>query len=183
MEKILFLDLDGTVRQTKSGRTFINDPEDQELIPGVIEALDKYPDYMLIGITNQGGVAAGRKSYSDVLLTEKNTMNLLPRLKTTYYCTDFNGFDCYRLIRIIDEHFIERKIDFNIRRDLVQWLGLCRKPNPGMIEIAIADCLSKVYRNQCLFVGDRPEDQAAAIAANIPFIWAKDWRNDSIEST
>lgn len=39
MTKILFLDLDGTVRRTKSGATFINDPLDQELIPGVEEAI------------------------------------------------------------------------------------------------------------------------------------------------
>jgi len=37
--KILFLDLDGTVRRTKSGAIFINDPYDQELIPGTKEAI------------------------------------------------------------------------------------------------------------------------------------------------
>ncbi len=37
--KILFLDLDGTVRETKSGNTFINNPCDQKLISGVEEAI------------------------------------------------------------------------------------------------------------------------------------------------
>jgi len=27
-------------------------------------------------------------------------------------------------------------------------------------------------------VGDRPEDQACALAANIPFMWAADWRGE-----
>ncbi|NDJ25953.1 hypothetical protein GS682_31100 [Nostoc sp. B(2019)] len=39
MTKILFLDLDGTIRRTKSGTTFINKPENQEIIPGVQEAI------------------------------------------------------------------------------------------------------------------------------------------------
>ncbi|WP_196517672.1 hypothetical protein [Nostoc sp. WHI] len=39
MKKILFLHLDGTVRRTKSGATFINTPKDQEIIPGVQDAI------------------------------------------------------------------------------------------------------------------------------------------------
>jgi D-glycero-D-manno-heptose 1,7-bisphosphate phosphatase len=46
--KILFLDLDGTVRKTKSGATFINDPYDQELIVGVEGAIALYNDYKII---------------------------------------------------------------------------------------------------------------------------------------
>lgn len=38
----LFLDLDNTVRQTKSGKQFINDPTDQKLILGVKEAIAFY---------------------------------------------------------------------------------------------------------------------------------------------
>ncbi|YAF99498.1 MAG: hypothetical protein AB3A66_29745 (plasmid) [Nodularia sp. CChRGM 3473] len=67
MTKILFLDLDGTVRRTKSGKTFINTPLDQEIIPGVTEAISHYSDHYLIGITNQGGVAAGKKSLEDAI--------------------------------------------------------------------------------------------------------------------
>ena len=55
--KILFLDLDGTVRRTKSGATFINDPYDQELIPGVEEAIARYHNWLIIGITNQDMVS------------------------------------------------------------------------------------------------------------------------------
>lgn len=49
MSKILFLDLDGTVRKSKSGATFINDPYDQELIPGVEEAIAPGNEYMMVG--------------------------------------------------------------------------------------------------------------------------------------
>ena len=30
---------------------------------------------------------------------------------------------------------------------------------------------------EVLMVGDRPEDQQAANNANIPFMWAEEWRN------
>jgi D-glycero-D-manno-heptose 1,7-bisphosphate phosphatase len=57
--KILFLDLDGTIRETKSGAKFINDPYDQKAIDGANTACDQYhkKGWNLIGITNQGGVA------------------------------------------------------------------------------------------------------------------------------
>lgn len=29
---------------------------------------------------------------------------------------------------------------------------------------------------QALMVGDRPEDEQAALAASIPFMWAEEWR-------
>jgi len=43
MTKILFLDLDGTVRRTKSGATFINDPYDQDM------ALYPNYEYLIVG--------------------------------------------------------------------------------------------------------------------------------------
>lgn len=54
MTKLLLLDLDGTIRQTKSAKKFINTPTDQEPIPGAIEAIDKYAsdEYLIIGFSN-----------------------------------------------------------------------------------------------------------------------------------
>ena len=42
MSKVIFFDLDGTLRQTKSGKIFINEPTDQKAIEGTQEALDYY---------------------------------------------------------------------------------------------------------------------------------------------
>lgn len=42
MSKILFLDLDGTIREPASGEKFINDPHDQRIIEGVREAIAHY---------------------------------------------------------------------------------------------------------------------------------------------
>ena len=33
-----------------------------------------------------------------------------------------------------------------------------------------------VEASNCLMVGDRPEDEAAAKAVGIPFEWANEWR-------
>lgn len=39
--KLLVLDCDGTIRQTRSGLIFINDPTDQQPINGAKEAIHK----------------------------------------------------------------------------------------------------------------------------------------------
>lgn len=164
------------MRQAKSGATFISIPHDQELIPGVKEAITRYPNHLLIGITNQGGVAAGKKSLEDAIEEQKYTIKLVPRLYYIYFCPDFEGKQCYRVVDV-DGVIRCAAINFEYGDDLQQWQGLCRKPNHGMIEIAIAEHSLKVNRQESLFVGDRPEDQAAALAANIPFMWANQWRN------
>jgi len=42
-----------------------------------------------------------------------------------------------------------------------------------MIQLALGLC-SDV--NEVLYVGDRPEDEQAAAAATVPFMWADKWR-------
>ncbi|MEH1788842.1 MAG: hypothetical protein V7L23_25500 [Nostoc sp.] len=62
--KLLILDLDGTVRRPKSGAKFINNPHDQEIIPEAQRAIAHYKSqcWIIVGATNQGGVAAGKNS-------------------------------------------------------------------------------------------------------------------------
>jgi D-glycero-D-manno-heptose 1,7-bisphosphate phosphatase len=56
------VDLDGTIRETASGKTFINEPTDQKAIEGTQEAIEYLSEkFTIIGVTNQGGVAAGHK--------------------------------------------------------------------------------------------------------------------------
>jgi D-glycero-D-manno-heptose 1,7-bisphosphate phosphatase len=174
MTKILFLDLDGTVRQTKSGATFINDPHDQQIIEGVVEAIARYPNYLLIGITNQGGVAAGKKSLEDAIEEQKYTMQLIPKLLAVYFCPDFEGENCYRIYCDKVEHYRRSHLpNPNFPTELLY--SSFRKPGSGMLMLAIDKF--KHIPDECLFVGDRTEDELAARAANIPFIWAEDWRN------
>lgn len=167
MSKILFLDLDGTVRKTKSGATFINHPYDQELIPGVEKAISLYHDYRIVGVTNQGGVAAGYKTLEDCFEEQKITLDLLPQMLMVFFCTD-NGETFYRLSKYARECGKDpllscRSGDY----------GNFRKPNPGMVNFG-----KTLYPNsEYLMVGDRPEDKECAKNAEIPFMWANDWLN------
>lgn len=53
-----------------------------------------------------------------------------------------------------------------------EWGRAWRKPNGGMIQQAMVD--SGIQNPQkVLFVGDRPEDQGAATAAGVGFVWVK----------
>jgi D-glycero-D-manno-heptose 1,7-bisphosphate phosphatase len=53
--------------------------------------------------------------------------------------------------------------------------GQFRKPNPGMLKLA-------AYlhsADECLMIGDRPEDEQAAAAAGIKFLSADVWAGGS----
>lgn len=166
--KILFLDLDGTVRRTKSGAIFINDPYDQELIPGTKEAIARYHNWLIIGITNQGGVKAGLKTFDSCLEEQRNTLALIPAMVKIFFCVD-DGEGFYRLSRYRDRPlFSDRHGAF----------GNFRKPNPGMVNFGKAFYGKAFYPgNEYMMVGDRPEDQQCAANANVPFMWAEDWKN------
>lgn len=167
--KTLFLNLDGTVRKTKSGGTFINDPYDQELIVGVEDAIAKYQDWKIIGITNQGGVIAGKKSLENCFEEQRQTLKLLPQLQMILFCTD-NGDTMFRLSqKMFKIHGIPAMTNHS------NYYGNFRKPNPGMAVFGL-----KYYGEtpeQVLMVGDRNEDQQCAKNADIPFMWGEDWRN------
>jgi len=159
--KLLLLDLDGTLRRSKSGQVFIDDPQDQELIPGVLEAIARYESWTIIGITNQGGVAAGNKSLETCIEEQQEFLKIFPPMKCIYFCPDFGGEFCYR---------VEIDRFQNCSRDG----GDFRKPGTGMIHVAIGHLQSPA--TESLFVGDRPEDQNAASRAGVNFIWANTWR-------
>ena len=163
MSKILFLDLDGTVRRTKSGATFINDPYDQEIIPGVHEAIARYQDWTIVGVTNQGGVESHKKTLEDCIKEQVYTMELLTRMQCVNFCTTFNGSDGYRCYS--NGSIINLPSGRNYR-----------KPSSGMIMQFIEDYHS-LPLIEILMVGDMTEDQECAKNANIPFLWAEDWRN------
>ena len=165
--KILFLDLDGTVRQPKSGAKFINDPEDQEIIPGADKAIAhfKNQDWMLIGVTNQGGVAAGHKSIQDAIQEQKITLEIAG-LELIYFSPTYDGLECYK----ITNQAIEV-----IKQYSVQEFGSFRKPGPGMLNLPLK--FLGVQPQDCWMVGDRVEDEQAAAAAGVSFCPADVWRS------
>lgn len=171
MPKILFLDLDGTVREPKSGAKFINDPHDQNLIEGVKEAIAHYSsrEWLIIGITNQGGVAAGHKSIESAINEQKITLDLVPELALIYFCPDFEGLECWKVARNI----VGGISSSLVKQYDISEFGSFRKPGAGMIRLA----LGIVNPSECWMIGDRPEDEQCAAAANINFMWADVWRD------
>ena len=74
----IFLDLDGTIRHAKDGK-FINKASDVALFSGVVDALKslRASGFLLIGITNQGGVAVGKLSIPNLQKNLDRTQELL----------------------------------------------------------------------------------------------------------
>jgi len=170
---VLILDMDGTVRIKKGGvpgqleSGFISHPKDQEIIPGAVKAIEKYHQegWIIVGASNQGGVAAGKKTLESCFKEQRYTIQLAPKIYRIYFCPDYEGKQLGIVARS-HSYLFEPK-------DNVYYKGLrsFRKPEPGMIQYI----QSEYERGKILFVGDRPEDEQAADKAGVDFQWASDW--------
>lgn len=155
----LVLDLDGTVRRSKSGAKFIKDAEDIEIIPSVLErvAWFRREGYLIIGVSNQGGVAHGIKTEQQVRAEIAKTHLLLD-----------NAFDS-----VLFCPFMEGGKGVYARRSLL------RKPNYGMLAAAEARFFNEkkicIDWDNSLFVGDSHEDELCAAHASIAFCHIKDF--------
>ena len=161
MRNMLLIDLDGTIRRSKSGSKFINDPEDQEPIPGAIQSLEKFD--RVFGISNQAGVFYKHKTFSDCQIEQYLTLCLFPKLDSIYFCPD-RGDYCFKVIRIEDGFKC-----FEYSRDSIYQPSF-RKPSPGMLNLAMLE--NEISSDEVLYVGDRIEDKLAAENACIPFVWS-----------
>lgn len=169
MSKILFVDCDGTIREPKSGAKFIQHPQDQQIIKEADQAIANYArmKYTIIGVSNQGGVAAGHKNLADCIAEQEYTLNLFPLIETILFCPDYEGMVCYRVWR----KFAGFDLDACNREEFDY--PSFRKPGAGMLILGMELCSAE--RHDCLMVGDRPEDEAAAGAAGVQFLWAMNW--------
>lgn len=176
--KILLLDLDGTIRQSKSGSTFIANPSDQKIIEPSYELLKhKYPDWLKVGITNQAGVHYGHKSIEDCVQEQKVTLQLFDGfLNGIIACPDLGDtcfiipYDKVKKNNILQLYwacsdcfpFLHQKEEFSFR-----------KPDIGMVDLFLKSLDEEP--EEILFVGDYQTDLECANKANIPFIWNYDW--------
>lgn len=180
--KLLILDKDGTLVRPASGEVFVQHPHDQELIPGVADALARYTadGWTMAIASNQGGVAAGYKTLDDAIAEMKYCLSLLNApLKTAAFCPD-NG----KTIEFVSNFYDEKEGKFcsHYRKYLgdmyssnASLCGTFRKPNLGMIHALVKHCCHEDEINHVVFVGDRPEDEQAAANAGVKFMWASDW--------
>ena len=176
MTKILFLDLDGTVREPASGAKFIDDPHDQRVIEGAKEAIAHYSsrDWVLIGITTHGGAAVGYQTLEDARMEQQITMDLLPQLDQIYFCTDLEGEQCYKVDRIGMTEYRRSLFPSPHKRGELLYQSF-RKPWSGIPMLALVQL--SCYPDECWMIGDREEDALCAAVAGIDFMWADVWRD------
>ncbi len=155
----LFVDCDWTIRQPSGQGRFIDHPDQQKVIEGADQALQSFKNkgYIILGVTNQAGVAARHKTLKNCIKEQQKTLKLLPQLKGIIFCPDY-GATCY----YCERHYFSEVTS-------KAYAGEYRKPKPGMI------LQFKTNGSSALMVGDRNEDAEAAVAAGIPFMWTSDW--------
>ena len=144
--KLAIFDRDGTIN-VDTGHLF--EPEKLELIPETVETMACYaasPDYKVVVVTNQAGIAKGIYTETDMRALhrymEERLEELGARVDAWYFCPhhpDYTG-TCE-----------------------------CRKPAPGMLLAAVRDFDARP--GDCVMYGDKPSDEAAAKAALVRFAW------------
>ncbi|MEH2138609.1 polynucleotide kinase [Nostoc sp.] len=175
--KILFVDIDGTLTETIGGHAFKQSPTDVKIIEGADKAIAHFADldWLIVGVSNQGGCAAinpktgkPRKTIEDTIAEMQFTLELLPQLSAIYFCPDFEGDNCWRVSSLDAYEISDRE---------TQLIGEFRKPDAGMLKLAklfVEDGSSDVI--EMAMVGDRPEDLECASAMGCNFLWAEQWR-------
>ena len=142
--KAIIFDYDGTLRVTKSGNIFPTDPDDIVALPGRTEKINqlKKEGYIILGVSNQSGVAKGQLTYE---MAEKcfNKTNELLNVDIDYrFCShSVPPIVCY-----------------------------CRKPGVGYGVEFIEKY--KLDPSQCIMVGDMKTDETFAKRCGFKFIHA-----------
>lgn len=162
LQPALCLDLDGTVRRSKSDpEGFIKGVADIEIFPEMKKILPLYKQngWLILGISNQAGVAWGHKTPqqndSEIVATQSLTGNVFDVIKC-----------CYHMKGAPHETYGFR--------------SLLRKPDIGMLALLELECFQHgrmVDWDNSIFVGDREEDKGCAENAGIKFIWANEFRS------
>jgi len=141
MKKALFLDRDGVLNRERGDYTFLI--EDFEVLPDVCAALKlaEQKGYLLIVISNQGGIAKG--------LFDENRVEKLHGMMCDELAKDSISFDA---IYYCQHHNEIGKC-------------ICRKPDSLMLEKAIARFNIDVEKS--VMIGDSQRDVDAAAKAGV----------------
>jgi D-glycero-D-manno-heptose 1,7-bisphosphate phosphatase len=159
---VLYLDLDGTVRQGKDdalGR-FVNGPADVIVFAEAVVMMRRWKagGGRIVAVTNQGGIALGLVDPDAVKAalweTHRQTGELFDRIAVCIHHPE--------------------------APDPEQARCWCRKPKPGLVIESAVD-LGRYYGERypphmALMVGDRPEDEECARLAGLDFQEAAEWR-------
>lgn len=144
--KALFLDRDGVINVDYG---YVHTREGTEWMPGIFELCRTARDagYVLIVVTNQAGIA--REIYDECTFHEHTQWihaefeRCGVALLATYYCP---------------HHPVCGVGAFRVACD-------CRKPAPGML--LAAKCAHEINLSRSIFIGDKPSDVEAGLAAGV----------------
>lgn len=145
--KALILDFDGTLRETISGAKYCTDASDIRILPGRTELLKKYrkSGYVLLGVSNQSGVAKGELTAQKARELFDVTCQMLGVKIETRFCPHNPApISCY-----------------------------CRKPIAGLGVEAIFN--HKLNPAECIFVGDMTTDRTFAERCGFKFVLASEF--------
>lgn len=143
--KLAMFDRDGTIN-VDTGH--LHEPEKLELIPSTVDIMRGYtddPDYKVVVVTNQAGIAKGLYTEADMRRLHRCMEDELERL-----CVHVDAW-----------YFCPHHPDYTGPCG-------CRKPAPGMLLAAMHDFDAKP--SDCVMYGDMPTDEAAARSADIDYI-------------
>ncbi len=149
MEKVIFLDRDGTINEEVS---YLHRPEDLVVLPGAAEgiALLKQAGFRVVVVTNQAGIARGYYAPDQMhRLHEYLNSKLLERgawIDRFYYCPHHpvHGIGAYKKV------------------------CRCRKPDIGMFEAAALQYA--IDKSRSYMIGDKRIDVEAGHRFGIPGI-------------
>ncbi|MEO7326947.1 MAG: aldo/keto reductase [Minicystis sp.] len=147
VEKGLLLDVDGTLRKTKSGENYPRTPEDIEILPGRREVLERWVarGYKLFFVSNQSGIAGESVSREAVEACFTKTVELLglPVEEVAYCPHSAFPVGCF-----------------------------CRKPLPGLGVWLMNR--HRLAREHLVMVGDLGSDQGFAKALGVKYLTAEE---------
>lgn len=153
IRRAAFIDIDGTVAYSNAeDRPFINDPSEVEIFDKAPEILDHLSDngFLILGVTNQGGIAYGHMTVEEYEEIKQEIKNRLPQFDRIMYCP----FHQYGNTAPFDKR------------------SLMRKPNYGMIaahEMYYLEQGIKIDLDRSIMIGDRDDDRKTAEYADISF--------------
>jgi HAD superfamily hydrolase (TIGR01662 family) len=129
--KALILDFDDTLRQTDNPLGYPTKPSEVKILPGRKEKIAEYvkKGYILLGASNQSGIAKKKLTAQDAV-------------------------DCFEETN----HLLGHEIDyFFCRHSIPPIVCYCRKPSTGIGVYFIEKY--KLDASQCIFVGDQTSDK------------------------
>lgn len=146
LNKAIFLDRDGVINIDQG---YVHKKQNFRWVEGAIDAIRRFNElgYLVLVVTNQGGIARAFYPEQDVLDLHVWLQNELKQqgahIDRFYYCP-------HHVDGVLPEH---------------SYVCDCRKPKPGMILAAAKEW--QVDLSQSFLIGDKPSDMSAADNAGV----------------